>query len=424
MGTVLRRLAGPTAAALLLAGISGCGGGDDEPEVAAPTPVATPFPTVDATPATTTLKPVAYADPFAGARATAAHMPDLAETLAGGFAEATKATGADTEAAELVGDLQHLFTEYVFLTALAMDIELVKPDDPRNADALAAVDKHAVALADRIGTLGTTAQRAEFLKDWRTQSEAMMEAAISNDLAVDAAAKETIAAYPKKAARVLGRMSNGKLDTDKFATALGEQLSELVEAHQAVKNRQDNAYRKLYGAAGGMSTVAATLATALAEGNKLAGDPNAEGAAMRGKLSHLLTSHAYLAATAVLVNYSPPGVLEVESSNSVAFALGDNSTDLTDTIGTYAPDFRTQFDQSWAAHINDVIAYSKAAQNKDNAGQTRALAALESYRTEGGKLFAEATKDALKPNPVAKSLETHIESLVGTVDALAKRMFG
>lgn len=423
MGTVLHRLAVPAAAVILLTGLSACGG-DDEPEVAAPAPVSTPTPTTEATPATTSFKAVSYANPFVGVREAAGHMPTTAKTLAIGFGKATDAAGADTASAELVGDLQHLFTEYVFLTALAMDIELVKPDDPRNSDALAQVDKHAEALADAIGTVATPAQRRQFLTDWREQSDAMVQAAISNDIDTDETAEATINAYPQKAARLLGQISDGELDTEAFASALGEQLQALTDAHLAVKNRQDNAYRKLYGVATGMSAVATTLASALAEGGDLAGDPASAGATMRGKLSHLLTSHTYLATTTVLVNYSPPGVLEIEASNGVVFALGDNSTDLTDTIGALAPDFRTRFDQSWATHINDFIAYSQAARDADRAGRTRALASLEGYSTTAAELLAEASENALKPDPVAKALETHIESLTGTIDALAKRMFG
>lgn len=419
--TVVRRLAPPTAAALLFGALTACGG-DDDPEVAAPAPVSTPTVSAGATPATTTLKPVSYPDPFAGARDAAERMPELAGTLAVGFGRSTKATGADTAAAEFAGSLQHLLTEYVFLSALAMDIELVKPDDPQNKDSLAELDKNSVALADAIDTVATPAQRSAFLDGWREQSKAMVTAAISNDTTVDEDAAEVVDSYPAKAAKVLGQISGGELDTDEFATALGEQLKALRDAHQAVKNRQDNAYRKLYGVASGMSTVAATLAEALAEGGSLAGDPESAGAVTRAKLSHLLTSHAYLAVTSTLVNYSPPGVLEIEASNSVALALGDNSTDLTDTIGALAPDHRTAFDQSWAGHINDFVAYSNAARAKDTAARTRALASLEAYRTAGGKLFAEATKDEVKPGPVATALEAHIESLVGTIDALAKRM--
>ena len=349
-------------------------------------------------------------------------MPELAETLAVGFGKATNAPGADTAAAELTGSLQYLLTEYVFLSALAMDIELVKPDDPRNSDSLAELDKNTVALADAIDTVATPAQRTAFLTGWREQSKAMISAAISNDAGVDEAAVKVINAYPAKAAKLLGQISGGNLDTDEVATALGEQLRALREAHQAVKNRQDNAYRKLYGVASGMSGIASTLAAGLAEGGDLAGDPESAGAVARGKFAHLLTSHTYLAATSVLVKYSPPGVLEIEASNGVALALGDNSTDLTDTIGALAPDYRSQFDQSWARHINEFVAYGNAARAKDKAAGTRALASLEAYRSAAGTLFADATKDALKAGPVAKSLETHIESLVGTIDALASRM--
>ncbi|MGQ0845831.1 MAG: hypothetical protein ACT4QF_17050 [Sporichthyaceae bacterium] len=418
-----RRYATPALAAVLLAGLSACGG-DDDPDTAAPPPAVTQSaaPT-NLPPATTTLVPEKFANPFVAARTAAEHMPKTAGALASGFGKAAKAAGADTKAAEFAAQAQYLFAEYVYLSTLAMDIELVKPDDPKNVDAIEELDKTSVALADLVGQVATSAQRKEFLDGWRTATKALVDSAISNDAAVDEPARAELTAYPKRAAKLLGTISKGELDTDAWAEAFGTQLLALDAAHQAVKNKEDIAYRKLNQVAAGMSEVATTLAAALAEGGKLAGDTASDGAKLRASFSRLLTSHVYLALTAVLVDYSPPGVLEIESSSSVATAIGDNSTDITNAIGSLAPDFSLPFDQSWAAHINDVIAYSKAARESNADGQTRALASLEAYRTAAGKLLNEASKGELPANAVAKEFQTHIESLVGAVDALAKRMF-
>lgn len=414
-GSLRRRLAAP-AAAVLLASLAACGGGD-EPVVAAPNP--TPSASVDTRPATTTLVSTNYANPFDGVRAAAEHMPETAGVLASGFGK-----DADTPAAELGGTLQHLLAEYAYLSTLAMDIELVKPDDPRNSDAIAALDANSVALADAIGTVGTPAQRTAFLAGWRAKAKALVDSAISNDAAVDERAAKEINASPKELARVLGQASKGALDAEKFATDLLAQLRALSAAHVAVKNKEDVAFRKLGTAAAGLGEIATTLTTALAKGAKLTGDPNSAGAKSRATFSRLLTGHVYLTTTAVLVDYSPPGVLEIESSNSVLTTLGDNSTDLSLAVGALAPEFRSPFDISWAAHINDVVAYAKATRSADSPAATRALASLEAYRTAAGKLLNEASKGELSASAVSTAFETHIESLTGTVDALAKRMAG
>lgn len=417
------RTAAPAAAAVLLAGLTACGGGDG-PEVAAPIPA--PAARAEATslpPATTTLVSEKYASPFVGVREAASHMPETAETLAIGFGEATKATGADSAAAEFGAKLQYLLTEYVYLSTLAMDIELVKPDDPRNSDSIKALDENSVALADAIGEVSSAAQRTQFLEGWRTATKALVDSAISNDPTVDAAAQVELDAYPKKIAKLLAQIGKGALDEDTFAAAFDKQLLALAGAHSSVKRNEDVAYRNLNSSAAGMGELAASLAQSLAKAGKLAGDITAAGALTRAALSRLLTSHVYLAVTAVLVDYSPPGVLQTESSTGVTIALGDNSTDITGAIASLAPEARLPFDRSWAAHINDVIAYAKAAEAKDQQAQTRALASLEAYRTAAGKLLNEATKGALPAADVAKAFETHIESLVGTVDAFAKRMF-
>ncbi|MGQ0467552.1 MAG: hypothetical protein ACT4QG_19815 [Sporichthyaceae bacterium] len=416
-----RRLAAP-AAAVLLASLAACGGGDDDPAVAAP--IATPTASADTRPATTTLVSEKYASPFVGVRTAAAHMPETAGALAMGLSKAAGKPGADTKAAELGATLQYLLSEYVYLSTLAMDIELVKPDDPRNSDAIEALDANSVALADVIGELGTPAQRTAFLKGWRAKAKALVDSAISNDEAVDAAAAKEINASPTELARVLGQAAKGELDVDEFAADLLVQLRGLSSAHQSVKNKEDVAFRKLNTAAAGFGELATTLTEALAEGAKLAGDPDSAGAKNRAEFSRLLTAHVYLTATAVLVDYSPPGVLELESSNSVLTALGDNTSDLSGAVGLLAPEFRSPFDISWAAHINDVVAYAKAASAKDSAAATRALASLEAYRTNAGKLLNEASKGELPADAVAKAFETHIESLTGTVDALAKRLAG
>lgn len=406
-----RRLAAPVATALL-ASLAACGGGgEQEPVVAAPSASA------DTRPATTTLVSEKYANPFAGVRAAAKHMPETAGLLAGGFGK-----GADSAAAELGGRLQYLLTEYAYLSTLAMDIELVKPDDPRNSDAIAALDANSVALADTIGALGTPAQRSAFLAGWRAKAKALVDSAISNDAAVDERAAKEIDASPKELARVLGQISKGTLDTDELAADLLAQLRALRSAHVAVKNKEDVAFRKLNTAAAGLSDVATTLTAVLAKGAKLTGDPNSAGAKNRATFSRLLTEHVYLTTTAVLVDYSPPGILEIESSNGVLTTLGDNTTDLSGVVGTLAPQFRSPFDQSWAAHVDDVVAYAEATRAADSPAATRALASLEAYRTNAGKLLNEASGGELAASTVSRAFETHIESLTGTVAALAARM--
>jgi|GEM_PF-1604766 len=148
--------------------------------------------------------------------------------------------------------------------------------------------------------------------------------------------------------------------------------------------------------------------------------PDSAAAALRAKLTHLLTEHVWLAGLAVATAYHFGA--ESPQFGLAAATVDKNSVDVAEVVGGVAPDQKASFLQAWRSHVTDLVNYAKGAKaggsNGDKMKQD-ADANLLAYARSQGEFFAKITNGALSADVVRQSLTTHISLLAGAVDALA-----
>jgi hypothetical protein len=178
-----------------------------------------------------------------------------------------------------------------------------------------------------------------------------------------------------------------------------------------------NPFTDLRTAAGHMPAEALTLATGLAKGGKLKGDPASNAAELRAKLTALLTEHVYLAGAVVATLYhfgdnAPP-------LQAAAASLDANATDLAAVIGTVSPSKQAAFLESWRAHDEDFYNYAKGAKANDETAKHTAANALLDYAKNAGQFFSDLTGGTLSAAGVSAEFVTHISALTQAIDTMA-----
>jgi hypothetical protein len=133
----------------------------------------------------------------------------------------------------------------------------------------------------------------------------------------------------------------------------------------------------------------------------------------------MLVDHVYLAGVAVFTAYSDKGGLTGKPFKAAAAALDTNSVELGTAVGSVAgKQNEATFLEAWRSHIGDFVNYAKADATGDSGLKSKALGALDGYRTASGEFFSKITKGALPADAVANDLTGHIETLAGAIDSL------
>jgi predicted small lipoprotein YifL len=178
-----------------------------------------------------------------------------------------------------------------------------------------------------------------------------------------------------------------------------------------------NPYADLRTAAGHMPAEALTLATGVAKGAKVSGDPTSNAADLRARLTALLTEHVYLAGAMVATLYhfgdNTPQVQAAET------AVDTNATDLAAIIGTVSPAKQSAFLDAWRAHDVDFLAYANGAKANDDTAKHNASNDLLDYAKNAGQFFSDLTGGSLSASGVQADFVTHIASLTAAIDAMA-----
>ena len=170
-------------------------------------------------------------------------------------------------------------------------------------------------------------------------------------------------------------------------------------------------------AAGHMPAEALTLATGIAKGATLKGDPGSNSAELRARLTALLTEHVYLTGAVVATLYHfGDATIPVQNAGN---ALDANATDLAAVIGTVSPSKQSAFLDAWRAHDADLAAYAKGAKANDDTAKHTASNNLLDYAKNAGQFFSDLTGGTLSASGVQADLVTHISSLTVAIDAMA-----
>jgi hypothetical protein len=141
---------------------------------------------------------------------------------------------------------------------------------------------------------------------------------------------------------------------------------------------------------------------------------------LRALLGRQLGEHAALAmnATNLGVTGSPafPAAAKALDRNSVAI-----SKSIAAVYGTAAGKAFLDGPFQWRDHVRFFVDYTVALAKKDRGGQNRAVANLERYTVEHGKLLGGAT--GLPAKAVQADLLVHVLELKAQLDAYAKGQY-
>jgi hypothetical protein len=141
---------------------------------------------------------------------------------------------------------------------------------------------------------------------------------------------------------------------------------------------------------------------------------------LRALLGRQLGEHAALA-----MNATNLGVTGSPAFPAAAKALDRNSVALSKSIaavyGKAAGQAFLDGKFQWRAHVGFFVDYTVALAKKDKAGQNKAVANLQRYTVEHGKLLGGAT--GLPPKAVQADLLVHVLELKAQLDAYANKRY-
>ncbi|MBL0389052.1 copper amine oxidase N-terminal domain-containing protein [Tumebacillus sp. ITR2] len=316
-----------------------------------------------------------------------------------------------TPAANLRVALDELFSEHANLAIIAMQ----KGYDgaPDFADAAAALNKNTDDLSSAIASVYGDAAGAQFKTIWSSHIGYFVNyvtATVKKDDAGKQQAIRDLAEYRDEQAKFLAD-ANPNLNEKAVADGLQMHIDGLLAAFNAYVNQdaaaeQANlrmAHEHMFMTGDGISTA---IVKQFPEkfNNTMTASPSVD---LRVVLDRLLSEHASLAILAM-----QKGIDGKQDFGTVAATLNANTDDLSAAVGSvYGADAGAQFKKIWSSHIGYFVDYVKATAAKDSAGQQKAVANLDEYRTEQAKFFAGADP-YMNETAIREALNVHVQELL------------
>lgn len=134
---------------------------------------------------------------------------------------------------------------------------------------------------------------------------------------------------------------------------------------------------------------------------------------LRADLGHLLSEHAFLAVEAMR-----NGAAGTEDFKASVSALKANTKDLSAAIASvYGDKAGDAFQKMWSEHIGYFVDYVKATAKGDKQAKQKALDELSQYRKDFSQFLEKATDKRLEAGSLAKSLQMHVDQLIGAFDS-------
>jgi hypothetical protein len=419
-------------AALVIAGLAGCGSSGGSQAVAAPAqpdtnsssaPAATPA----ATDAAAASSNGSTGNPFVDIRTAAQHMPGSADVLAGGFVKALKLSGnADSKASNLQSSLTYLFTEHVYLAGIAVATAY---DKGATSDAFNAAKASVLANATDIetavtGIVGAT-QGAAFKAAFDAHIGDFVSYAVAakgKDTAGMAKAVTSLTAYAKTVGTFFNKVTGGVLSASAVQADTMTHILTLKAAVDDLAAGKTTAYADLKKAADHMEMSAQVLSKGIAKATKMSGDTTDKAAGLRDDLTSKLVGHVYLAGVAVFTAYTDPKSTNSDAFKAAAAAVQANSTEIGKIVGAAGAKAQQTFQQVWDQHVTDFVSYAVADATNDAAAKAKAVTALTGYESASGQFFDTITAGALPAAAVQADLATHVTTLEAAIDSLAKAL--
>lgn len=158
-------------------------------------------------------------------------------------------------------------------------------------------------------------------------------------------------------------------------------------------------------------------ATTSADGAPIASSDTGA-AALRSRLTGLLTDHVYLVADAVSATVAgPAGGTASPRADAATAALDANAVALANAVAAGDGGLQRRFLGLWRAHDEDIVGYAKGRAAQDETAVQDALAKLDDDRLTFAALLAKS-EPKLDKAKFAEDLKGHIETTAAAVDAI------
>jgi hypothetical protein len=381
---------GATAAATILAGLAGCGGGDESTAQPQVTPTATTAPEPTTPPVGT----------------------DKADE--GGVAEAPYAT--------FRRNLTYALTEHVYLVGLAAQTAVAKSETSQVVkDALDALEDNTGALVAVFGPLLEDAEREEFRTGWMAFTRAFYDYAVAikdEDSAERGKATAAMEEYRVAAAAFFTEVTDGNLPQYLTKAELKDHIFGMKKAVDAVAAEDPGSFDLLRQTAERVGETATKVTKAFFADAEDIGDLEEQAPTVRAQLAGYAVQHTYLTGMSVVTAYTDPKRFSGAPYAKAKVAIDDNAKAMGEVVREVATSTQqANFLEEWRRAIRDLEDYAEGAYFDSQRVREGALEYLDGDRKTTGRFFDRLTKGR-DAELFADELGRHIATFAGTVDAL------
>jgi hypothetical protein len=328
---------------------------------------------------------------------------------------ATPTPGASSTPAEAALRLEALVGQHSILAADMMRARIRTDDDLAQA-ANAALGKNTADLGALLEPVIGADGVEQFEPLWSQHISILFNYARglgTKDEQVQKDSRKELVEYEEGLARFFVAGSHGRLDRRTAIAAVREHVDHLLEGADAYAkgDREESVqmYRVSYAHSFGLGEALARALLPDSVGKQL----DQPGMRLRAALTELLGEHV-----ALVVATMRSTVADTADQPSLADAVNGNTQDLTGAIDAlFGAAAAKGFQDHWADHVDQLMAYARAVAEQDTAGQERARRTLRGFEETFATFLDDATEHRLGQPALAQAFVMHDRMLLAQIDA-------
>ena len=241
----------------------------------------------------------------------------------------------------------------------------------------------------------------------------------TKDVKVQKDARQELLRYEERLARFFVAGSKGRLDRRTAIAAVREHVDHLLDGADAYAkgDREESVqmYRDSYAHSFGLGDALARALLPDSVGAQL----DESGMRLRTALTRLLGEHV-----ALVVATMRSTVADTGDQPSLADAVNGNTQDLAGAIDAlFGAAAAKGFQERWADHVDELMAYARAVAEQDTAGQERARRNLQGFEQTFATFLDDATEHRLGQPALAQAFVMHDRMLLAQIDAYGARNY-
>ena len=230
-------------------------------------------------------------------------------------------------------------------------------------------------------------------------------------------AHEELVEYEADLAQFFVEASKGRLDSEAALEGVAEHVDHLVEGADAYaagdRSTSADRYRESYAHSFALGEALARALLPAAVGHQL----DAPDLRLRAELTELLGENV-----ALVVGAMRSAVTDGADLPSLGTALDGNTQDLTAAMDAlFGRAAAQQFQEHWADHIDELLAYTRATAEDDADGQAAARQSLASFEQAFAGFLDETTEHRLGREALQEAFTVHDRMLLAQLDAYAAK---